>query len=113
MADINPAFSTSTGVATTTWASVTSDDAPVAMLNKGGAKGAVQISGTFGTPPTVALQGSNDGTNWYTLKNVHGSDISVTAAALHEFVSSALYIKPTFTGGSGYTLNITCVLRAR
>jgi hypothetical protein len=83
------------------------------MLNRGGARGAVQISGSFGTAPTVTLQGSNDGTNWYTLKNVHGTDISVTAAALHEFNSSALYIKPGFTGGSGYTINITCVIRGR
>jgi hypothetical protein len=112
MADINPAFSTSTGVATTTWAAITSADTPIAMLNKGGARGTVQFSGTFGGA-TIALHGSNDGSNFFLLKNVHGTDITVTAAGMHEFNSSALYIKPVITGGSGYSLNAICVLRGK
>ncbi|NJL70358.1 MAG: discoidin domain-containing protein [Candidatus Competibacteraceae bacterium] len=61
--------------------------------------GCVQvISGTAGS---VALQGSNDGTNWATLKDLQGTDIALTAlTALAEFTTSARYVRPLGNGSS-------------
>jgi P pilus assembly chaperone PapD len=70
----------------------------------------VQITGTFGGA-TIALQVSNDGTNYVTLKDGSGSDISLTSAGMREFSTAALYLKPTSSGGTADNVTVTVVLR--
>ena len=67
--------------------------------------GAVQFSGTFGG--TVTLQKSNDGTTWYTMKDLDGNDIAVTAVGFYEFSTAAMYIRPIAGAGvSGVTVKL-------
>lgn len=71
----------------------------------------VQITGTFGAG-TALLQGSNDGTNWFTLNNAQGSAISGTAALLKQVAEIPLWVRPNVTGADGTTA-LTCVLMGR
>ena len=66
----------------------------------------VQVSGTFGGA-TVVLQGSNDGTTYTTLKDLQGNSLSFTSAGYAEFSSGAAFIKPSISGGTGDSLNIS------
>lgn len=89
----------------------TADDAvPVKIQNMQGLAGSIQVTGTFGGA-TIALQVSNNGTNYVTLKDAIGSNITFTAAGIAEFSTAALYIKPTSTGGTADNVTVTIVLR--
>jgi hypothetical protein len=72
--------------------------------------GTVQFSGTFGGA-TVKLQISNDGTTYFDMKDLSGVTISTTAAAIFEFTTAALYLRPVSTGGTGDSVTTTLVLR--
>lgn len=82
----------------------------VKVQNMQGLAGSVQVTGTFGGA-TVALQVSNDGTNFVTLKDGIGNNITFSSAGIAEFSTAALYIKPTSSGGSGDNVTVTVVLR--
>jgi hypothetical protein len=64
--------------------------------------GAVQVGGTFGGA-SVALQASLDGVTYFTVSDLLGTQISVTAAGLRDFTTSALFLRPLRTGGDGTT----------
>ena len=66
----------------------------------------VQVGGTFGGA-TVVLQGSNDGVTYATLKDFQGNNISFTSAGYAEFSSGAAFIKPSISGGTGDSINVT------
>ena len=83
---------------------------PARIQNMEGLAGSVQVTGTFGGA-TIALQVSNDGTNFVTLKDIAGVDISLTAAGLREFSTAALFLKPTSSGGTADNVTVTVVLR--
>lgn len=83
---------------------------PVKVQNMQGLAGSVQVTGTFGGA-TIALQVSNDGTNFVTLKDGTGTNITFTAAGMAEFSTAALYIKPTSSGGTSDDVTVTVVLR--
>lgn len=69
------------------------------------ATASVQVSGTIGGA-TVALQGSNDGVTYTTLKDLSGANMSFTAAGYAEFSSGAAFIKPLISGGTGDSINV-------
>jgi len=94
------------------WADVATGDTIVAyeISNQHGLAGAVQFAGTFGGA-TVTLEGSNDGTNYATLTDPIGTDISTTSAGIYEFSTAVRYIKPGISGGSGDAVDVTVVLR--
>jgi hypothetical protein len=69
------------------------------------------ILGTFGSA-TVVLEGSLDGTNYFTLKDMDGADISVTAAAAGSIRDLPPHIRPSTSGGGG-TQSITVLLFAK
>ena len=83
---------------------------PVKIQNMQGLAGSVQVTGTFGGA-TIALQVSNNGTNFVTLKDSTGTDITFTAAGMREFSTAALFIKPTSSGGTSDDVTVTVVLR--
>jgi hypothetical protein len=72
--------------------------------------GSMQVVGSFGSG-TVVLQGSNNGTDWVTLKGLDGEDISLTATGMVEFSTSALYLRPLITGGTADDVDVYIVLR--
>jgi hypothetical protein len=114
MAAINHTKSMSGDVQLATWTGVSTADTMDAIgpMNKGiGARRAsVTFSGTFGGA-TLTLQGSNDGTNWGTLTDLAGNAISVTAAAVREFSTSCLYVRPASSGGTGDNVDVVVAMR--
>jgi hypothetical protein len=83
---------------------------PIKVQNMQGLAGSVQVTGTFGGA-TITLQGSNDGTNYVTLKDSAGTAISFTAAGMAEFSTAALFVKPTSSGGTADNVTVTVILR--
>lgn len=72
----------------------------------------IQFNGTFGAGGTIVLQGSNDGTNYYTLTDPQGNAISKTAAGLEAIEEICLWIRPSVTAGDG-TTDLTATLLVR
>jgi hypothetical protein len=114
MATVSPAFSVASGVVRTIWTGIATGDTINAFTlpAQAGSFGSVQINGTFGGA-TVVFQGSNDGTNWFTLSDVSNTAISVTANALRELRTSAVYVRPAISGGTGDTITVTCAFRGK
>lgn len=71
-----------------------------------------QVSGTFGAA-TVVVEGSNDGTNWYTLNAVVGSTLSFTTAGLRKAVESPAFVRASSSGGTGSALTVTLAIKAQ
>jgi hypothetical protein len=61
----------------------------------------VQVIGTFGSGGTLVLEGSNDGTNWVTLTDPQGNDVSFTAAGIEQVQEITRYMRPNCTAGDG------------
>lgn len=83
------------GFAVFEWAAMATGDT-VQPLQLGGSKPlamAVQLRGTFGG--AVALQGSNDGVTYTTLKDTAANAVSATGAAMFEITTSCRYLKPS------------------
>lgn len=57
----------------------------------------VQVVGTF-SGATVAIQGSNDGSNWVQLTDQANAALTCTAACLKTIQQSPLYVRPVVTG---------------
>lgn len=100
------------GVPTVVWREVASGDTLQPFLVQGqyGFAGSVQISGTFGGT-TVSLLQSNDATSWFSAYDPVGNLIQTTSSAIYEISLAAAYLKPEFSGGSGYSIDIILVLR--
>lgn len=94
------------------WTDLSTADtaAPVKIQNMQGLAGSAQVTGTFGGA-TIALQASNDGTNYVTMKDSTGTAITFTAAGMAEFSTAALFIKPASSGGTDDNVTVTIVLR--
>ena len=95
-----------------TWSNVTQADVCEAII-PGGTEpliGSISVSGTFGSC-SVALQGSNDGTNFYSLKDLSNTVIAITSEGASEFTSAMYSFKPVASGGSSQSITITVVLR--
>lgn len=74
----------------------------------------VQLSGTLGSSPNVFIEGSNDGVNWATLKDVHGTALSAVATltALHQLAEKPLLVRPRLSATSGGSnINVVMVMR--
>lgn len=71
----------------------------------------VQIEGAFDSA-TVVIQGSNDGTNWFTLTNPAGADISTGVDTLEAILENPIYIRPSTSGGLGSAV-INVILSGR
>ena len=94
---------------TITWAALTTTDptgTPAQWCEF--SQRCVTITGTFGGA-TVTLQGSNDGTNYFTLTDLQTTAISKTSAALEQVAELPLLVKPVVTGGDG-TTSITVII---
>ena len=72
----------------------------------------VQFVGTFGAGGTIVLEGSNDGTNYVTLTDPQGNNISKNAASIEMVAEATRFIRPRVTAGDG-TTNLQCHLFVR
>lgn len=116
MATVSPGFSPiqiqGRTVQRVIWTGIVTGDTIDAFGVAGAAAvaGCVQFSGTFGGA-TIKLQGSNDGTNYFDMKDMYGVTISATAAAMFEFSTSAVYLRPAIASGSANAVDVTLSLR--
>lgn len=71
-----------------------------------------QATGSFGGA-TLTFQGSNDGTNWFTLTNAAGgAAAALTAAGGLATIELPLYVRPNLTVvGAGATVTVTLLMR--
>jgi hypothetical protein len=95
-----------------TWETVTSDDTATAVIpmGVGSLAASVQVIGTFGGC-TVTIQGSNDNSNWATLKDIYGANLSFTAAGLADFSTACGYVRPSVSGGTSEDIDVALVFR--
>lgn len=103
---------TTSHVPSVKWAAMATGDTitAYAVPEQGALAGAIQLTGTWGGA-TVALKASNDGTNLFAMKDLNGNTISATADAYFEFTTSAMYIVPAISGGTGDAVDAIVVLR--
>lgn len=114
MADIQPVLSSIGENTLMKWEALTnanSNGLPVQPIKYSALVANVQVFGTF-NGATVDLQGSNDGTNWVTLRRSDETDISFSAAGASEVSTSMAYIRPSTSGG-GVSQDIDCLLLLR
>ena len=71
----------------------------------------VQVTGTFGAAGSVSIEGSNDGTNWATLRDPANGSLAITAASIRAVMELTRYIRPNVTAGDG-TTSLTITLLA-
>ena len=84
-----------------TWPLLTAANAAgVAIEMPGSFYRSVQFDGTWDSA-TAVLQGSNDGTTWFTLNDLQGSAISKTGNALEGIAELTRYVRPSTSGGGG------------
>jgi len=93
-----------------TWTALPASLAGPSVSGPGWTDRSVQVTGTFGVGATVTLQGSNDGTNWFTLHDPFANLLSFTAAGFAEVTEIALFMRPNVAGGDGTTsINVVLV----
>ena len=101
MATVIPTVTTRTNHATYAWADiVTADTVESVKPSYAAIAASISITGTFAGGTTAVLQGSNDGINWFTVKDMAGADISTTAAAAFDFSSAFAYFRLNVTSGA-------------
>jgi hypothetical protein len=95
-----------------TWETLTDADTATAVIpmGVGSLAGSVQVIGTFGGC-TVTIQGSNDNSNWATLKDLYGANLSFTAAGIADFSTAVGYVRPIVTGGTAEDIDVIVVFR--
>ena len=72
----------------------------------------VQVRGTWGAGGALAIEGSNDGTNYVVLNSAQGTALSLSADSLKQIVERPRYVRARVTGGDGTTsLAATFVFR--
>lgn len=70
----------------------------------------VHIFGTFGSG-TLTIQGSNDGSDWQSLRDPQGNAIAKTASYLGAILENPRYLRPNLTGSTGATVTVILVAR--
>jgi hypothetical protein len=94
------------------WTPLANGDSGTPYAMTGFADRAVQVAGTFGAGGTVLIEGSIDGTNYFTLNDPQGVAISKTAAGGSEVGVLVKLIRPRVSAGDG-TTSISCTMIAR
>lgn len=95
------------GVLNVGWVGLLNGDTglPVTMTSKFW-KMTVQAVGTFGAGGSIALEGSNDGTNYSALKDVANATVAMTDTSIIRVEGVPRFVRPKVTAGDG-TTNIT------
>lgn len=70
----------------------------------------VTATGTFNSE-NLTMQGSNDGTVWFTLTDPTGVGVVFSAAGGKVLVEAPRYIRPSFSGASGGDVDVLVLLR--
>lgn len=72
----------------------------------------VQVSGTWGAGGAAVVEGSNDGSTYFTMNSAQGTALSMSADSLKQIVEVPRFARVRVTGGDGTTsLTANFVLR--
>jgi len=95
-----------------TWETLTETDADGAPVDLGdnprSATG--QLTGTFGGGST-GWQGSNDGSNWFTLLDIGGNTSVISADGGAQFATLPRHIRPLVASGTGVDVDASLLVR--
>lgn len=91
------------------WEAMGDDDTGLPVSVGERPDGSVQAVGTFGSA-TVTLQGTNDGTNWVTMTDELGNNVTFAATGLKMFLPRVWKIRAITTGGSGTDVDVFLLL---
>lgn len=72
----------------------------------------VQVEGTFGTGASIAVSGTNDGTNYQPLTDPTGTAITAGTGKIRQILEYVWKMKPIISGGDGGT-SITVTIIAK
>lgn len=115
MATVAPTTAAGEGYLKVTWTGVSTADTMTAygpVNNRAGSFGSVMMTGTWGSA-TVTLAASEDGTTYLTAKDRNNTAVSATSNARFELSSSAVYFKPTSSGGTADNVDVVLILRGQ
>lgn len=88
------------------WTPVTENDTCAVVSLPEYADRSIQVEGTFGGA-SVAVNGSNDGTNFRALKDPSSTAIAITVAGIKAVLENTIYTQPSPSGGTGQSLTVT------
>lgn len=86
-------------VVATTWATLDNGETGDALEFCGSGDRSAQVTGTFGA--AVTIEGSNDGTTYFTLTDPQGNAISMTANGLEQIMEITRFIRPKKGAAAG------------
>lgn len=95
-------------VAIYTWASIPDDSTGESIKGPGFTDRSWQVSGAFGGA-TIVIEGSNDGINYFTLRDPFAVPLSYTAPDLREVTEMALWMRPRVIGGAAAAVDVIAV----
>ena len=85
-----------------TWESLAANETGDANEMPGSSDRSVTISGTL-SGATVIVEGSNNGTDYFTLTDPQGNPISFTSTKLKAISEITAFTRPRINGGDGLT----------
>lgn len=94
------------GVRTAKWENCSTSDTINATQLANLSDKTMTVTGTFNGGTTVGLEGSNDGTTFFDMKDAQGNDISFTAAGMSIVLENPLYVRPKVTSGSSDSVTV-------
>lgn len=85
------------------WSGLANGDTGRPVQKSGLERKTVQVTGTFGASGSVTIQGSMDGSTWFTMTDVSGTAATFSAAGGVALAENPRYIRPEVTAGDGTT----------
>lgn len=89
-----------------TWTPLTTtnaDGAPIGYASNGMGGVTFQVTGTWGAGGAMVIEGSNDGSTYFTLNDQANAPLTMSANALKTVRDGPLWIRPRVTAGDGTT----------
>lgn len=89
-----------------TWTPLTTTNAdgnPINFASNGMGGVTFQVTGTWGAGGALVIEGSNDGSTFFTLTDQANAALSLSANGLKTVRDTPMFIRPRVTGGDGTT----------
>ena len=94
------------------WSNLANGDDGQPARYSGSGDRTVQVLGIFGSGGSVTIEGTLDGTNWATLHDTGGSDLTFTSAGIEAVLENCLSVRANVTAGDG-TTDLTVIMNVR
>jgi len=83
-----------------TWGPFGAGDVGEAISMIGSARRTIQVVGTFAMGSKLAIEGSNDESNYSTLTDQHGNKLNFSGSGISSVSELTLFIRPRATAGN-------------